>query len=333
MLNFCTLFNSAYLSRGLVLYTSLERHCENFHLYILAFDEKCYTFLKKLHLRKATVIRLSEFETDALLEVKKGRTSAEYCWTCTPSIIDYCFKAYNLNNCTYVDADLMFFSDPTVLIDEMEEDSVLITEHRFTKEHDYALSNGKYCVQFVTFKNTQQALTVLQWWRQACIEWCYNRLEGGKFGDQKYLDNWTRDFTGVHELQHLGGGVAPWNVQQYNFQNGTGSKIIGTELTSKKRFELVFFHYHDFRYLVKDSVRITSESYRIENDVIKLIYTPYVADLERIERWIKEVDPTQQYHENELELEWIGRSLGRRIIFSVLGQYRTFFKRYKLLES
>jgi len=333
MLNFCTLFNSAYLSRGLVLYYSLEEQCENFHLYILAFDDKCLSFLQKLNLRYATIISLAEFETEALLEVKKGRTPAEYCWTCTPSIIDYCIKRYQLDNCTYVDADLMFFSNPAVLIEEMGNNSVLITEHRFSEEHDHSLSNGNYCVQFVTFKNTAEAIKVLEWWRIACIEWCYNRIEDGKFGDQKYLDSWTRDFAGVHELQHLGGGVAPWNVQQYSFQKAPGNNVVGTELASKEKFDLIFFHFHDFKYFMKDTLRVTSEAYRITNDVIDLIYRPYIAALGKVECKIKNLDPEQQYHEKELELEWIRRSLGRRIIFSFLGQYKTYFKKYKLIES
>ena len=88
-------------------------------------------------------------------------------------------------------------------------------------------------MQFVTFKNTVQGLKVLNWWRDACIEWCYARHEDGKFGDQKYLDNWTTMFEGVRELKHLGGGVAPWNLQQYDFYS-KNEKLYLTEKTSGK---------------------------------------------------------------------------------------------------
>ena len=79
MLNFCTLFDSVYLSRGLAMYNSLNQHCKDFHLYIFAFDDKCYSVLKSLQLENATVISLSEFEDGELLRVKPTRTRAEYC--------------------------------------------------------------------------------------------------------------------------------------------------------------------------------------------------------------------------------------------------------------
>ncbi len=50
MLNFCTLFDSRYMSRGMAMYESLKKHCNNFHLYIFAFDDPCYNFFKKMHL-------------------------------------------------------------------------------------------------------------------------------------------------------------------------------------------------------------------------------------------------------------------------------------------
>src|SRR5258706_2554313 len=209
MTNFCTLFDSNYLGRGLALYESLCRVCPSFHLYILAFDEKSKRFLKEKNYPFITVISLDEFEDQELLKVKPGRSAAEYCWTCTHSAILYCIQKYNLSSCTYIDADMIFYSDPKVLIDEMGNDSVLISEHRYTRLYDQSKTSGIYCVQFMCFKNTGEGMTVLQWWRNACLEWCYARYEDGKFGDQKYLDNWRRDFKGIHVLQHEGGGIAP----------------------------------------------------------------------------------------------------------------------------
>jgi hypothetical protein len=49
MLNFCTLFDSNYLSRGLALFESLKKTETNFHLYVVAFDNECYDYLKNLN--------------------------------------------------------------------------------------------------------------------------------------------------------------------------------------------------------------------------------------------------------------------------------------------
>lgn len=329
MLNFCTLFNSAYLSRGLTMYSSLEKYCPKFHVYILAFDDSCFQALKDLGLKHATIISLKDFENEDLLRVKPERTLGEYCWTCTPSIIWYCLHSFSLNHCTYVDADLMFFDDPQVLFDEMEGDSVLITDHHYSSEYDQTEINGRYCVQFVTFINDSRGLKVLEWWKDACIEWCFNRAEDGKFGDQKYLDCWTERFNGVHELKHLGGGVAPWNVQQYTFKR-KGKKIFGRELTTKKDFTLIFYHYHDFRYCEENVFALTAVLYRIEPDVVVKIYKPYVKRLLKEEARVKAYSATQVYHEPKLDLSWIRRSVGRQILFFLFGSYRNFYKIWKL---
>ena len=50
MLTFCTLFDSNYLDKGLVLYESMANVMENFKLYILAMDEKCEDILKDMNL-------------------------------------------------------------------------------------------------------------------------------------------------------------------------------------------------------------------------------------------------------------------------------------------
>ncbi len=278
-INFCTLFDSNYLHFGLSLHASLQKHCPNFHLYIFAFDKKCEDFLRKTELKNVTIISLQEFEDEKLLAIKSSRSKGEYCWTSTASTILYVLKNFNVASCTYVDSDIFFFSDPKCLIEEMGEKSVLITSHRYSPRHDQSLKSGKYCVQFMTFKNNASGLEVLNWWRDRCIEWCYNRVEDGKFGDQKYLDDWTSRFNCIHELENLGGGVAPWNVEQYGFARDV-DKVSAVEKSSGKKFSLVFYHFHAFKLLNKNALQLTAKEYKIASDVLRNIYKPYIAEIE-----------------------------------------------------
>ena len=325
MIYFCTLFNSIYLTRGLAMYRSLERNCPAFHLYIFAFDNDCYNVLNQLELKHATIISLQEFESDELLRVKPTRTAGEYCWTCTPSTILYCIERYDLSHCTYIDADLLFYDDPARLVEEMDEShAVLITEHRYTPEYDQSETSGKYCVQFTTFKNDTRGLKALRWWKDACLDWCFSRMEDGKFGDQKYLDDWTVRFEGVHELKNLGGGVAPWNVQQYEIENIAG-RLIGRERSTGQEFRLVFYHFHDFKYGIKNTFSL-GVNYQLDKEVVQCIYRPYVHELNLAKKEILGINPGLQPHE-EQHIPWLGPSIRRTFLLNLLGRYENFYKR------
>lgn len=332
MLNFCTLFNTTYLSRGLAMYRSLEQHCEDFHLYIFAFDQHCFEALVKLNLPHASIVSLKEFENADLLAVKTERTAQEYCWTCASSTIKHSITAFQLDHCTYVDADLLFFKNPQVLIDEMGEKSVLITEHRYTPAYDQSAASGIYCVQFMTFKNTEEGMSVLNWWVNACLDWCFNRFEDNKFGDQKYLDDWTTRFSCVHVLNHLGGGVAPWNIQQYAFKNVSGEAIC-KELSENQIFDLVFYHYHGFSYSSKRSYMLTHKFYNLNRNHIKHIYKPYVKALSLAEEQINaNLDGIVPYAINH-KPEWVNKMTRKYLVFSLLGSYRHFYAKWSLQYS
>lgn len=262
------------------MYQSLKKESDLFHLYIFAFDDRSCELLNKMKLEHVTVIPLNDFEDTELLKVKDSRSAGEYCWTCTPSTIKYCIDKYSLESCTYLDADLYFYSNPSVLIEEMGNKSVLITEHRYTQEYDQSATSGIYCVQFMTFKNDANGMKVLNWWKDACNEWCFARVEDGKFGDQKYLDNWTTRFDGVHVLKNLGGGVAPWNVQQYDI--------------SDKDFKLIFYHFHNFKFLNNNKIELGS--YKIKKRDLQLLYAPYLKHLENIKNELEIIGETYDYH-------------------------------------
>lgn len=271
------------------MYQSLEKTGTDFNLYIFAFDDTSFQILKKLQLKHATIISLKEFEDEKLLEVKSGRTKAEYCWTCTSSTILYVIENFKVESCTYVDADLYFYQNPKILFDEMGDKSVLITEHRYPPKFNRVNTSGIYCVQFITFLNNEEGLTVLKWWRDSCIEWCYDRYEDGKFGDQKYLDDWTTRFKGLHVLNHLGGGLASWNVEQWPLINKKNNIITFKDTINNNTFEAIFYHFHHVRFYQNDVVDLGWRHPTMP--VVKYLYTPYIIELQNIELLVKKIHP------------------------------------------
>lgn len=191
MTHFCTLFNKSYLHYGVALYNSIENNSNgDFHLFVLAMDEDTFDFLNTNSFNKITCISLNDFEDDDLKLVKLKRSFGEYCWTCTPSLIKFCLEKFKIPECIYLDADLYFYSDPSIGWKEMPENySIFLTEHNYHPKHDKRFYNGMYCVQYVGFRNNVSGLNALNWWKQSCLNWCYAKYENGKFGDQKYLDD------------------------------------------------------------------------------------------------------------------------------------------------
>lgn len=273
-LNFCTLFDSNYLTRGLALHQSLLAHCPEFTLYVYCFDDETHRILCEIKPPRLVPVSLAEFESEELLAVKPSRTKGEYCWTCTSHVVHHALEKFALGNVTYLDADIFFFSNPGILLDEMNAagGSILITGHNYTPRYDQSAECGIYCVQFISFNADENGMTALRWWCDRCIEWCFNRKEDGRFGDQKYLDDWPKRFAGVHVLRHSGGGVAPWNVQQYSVGRGESCPTVDG-------VPVVFYHFHNLAWHEDDTFML--DHYRISRDVQDIIYRPYVDALRR----------------------------------------------------
>ena len=295
MITFCTLFDSYYLDKGLALYHSLEQNAAEFKLYIFCFDDQSFQTLSDLNLVHAVIIHHSQIEDEQLLTLKEERSKAEYCWTCTPVIIEYVLKQYQEQNCTYIDADLYFFRDPEILFDEIREAKahVVITPHRFSDTWNgrrLCKRSGKYCVEFNYFDQSEEAWEALNWWKQKCYEWCYHLYEPERMGDQKYLEKFPVLFHDVHELAHLGGGVAPWNLGQYSLVKAEDERPVLRDKKTGTEFSLIFYHFQNIRYLSEKLVNISSGSH---NKKLKdVIYRPYLKDIETNRKKLKEYDVT-----------------------------------------
>lgn len=153
-------------------------------------------------------------------------------------------------------------------------------------------------------------MKVLNWWRNACLEWCYNRFEEGRFGDQKYLDDWPVRFEGVHVLKHLGGGVAPWNMQQYLFKRENGI-LTGEVLNTGEKFEVIFFHFHSLMFVSPDY--FSPRPYYKRNDsVIILLFNPYTKAIKRIREQYPSVKKAERYLHGRAYCKYLAETFVRR---------------------
>jgi hypothetical protein len=270
--NFCTIFDSVYLSKGLALYYSLEKVC-NFKLYVFTSDKDCLRSLEERNLDKLIIVNLKDIENEKLLDLKDKRDTGEYYWTLKAHCITHLFNSVNLDLVSYIDADIFFYSSPKPLFDELGENSVLITPHNFSPTYKNDIKNGIYNAGYITFRNDEAGRNALRWWKDRCVEWCYRKKEGGKFGDQLYL-NTLSAFEGVHSLFHKG-ILANWNVQQYRFIIKNNSIEGITSLN--KSFKVIFFHFHYLTFYTNGEVELGRRL--ISKEIINLFYKPYIKML------------------------------------------------------
>jgi len=264
MEHYVTLFDSLFLPQGLALHISMQRHLNNYTLWVLCVDDDVHDILTRLNLPNVRLLKLSKLETVELLGVKLTRSKGEYCWTLTPFAPRFVFEAdSSVQRVTYLDADLWFRKPPAPIFREFDASGkhVLITDHAYAPEYDQSATSGQYCVQFMIFTR-EGGEVVRKWWEDRCIEWCYARVEDGKFGDQKYLDDWPECFSDfVHVLSDKGLSLAPWNAKRFPY----GASI--------------FYHFHELRIVSDEEINIGL--YSLPRPLILAVYQPYIVDLRK----------------------------------------------------
>ena len=288
---YCTFFDRNYLSKAVALFGSLQRHeAQEYKVIAICLDEISRIILLKMNLLNVELVPLhliEKFDSD-LLVAKGNRDLIEYYWTLTASVVLYLLDANPvIEQITYLDADLFFYSSPSPIFEEMGENSIVIHEHRYssTLAHLVPLS-GRFNVGLLVFRNDPVGRATLKWWRERCIEWCYLQFGSGKMGDQMYLDEWPTRFEKVYILQNLGAGVAPWNHEQYSFCVGKDAVV------TIDGFPLIFYHFHALFYSDPDVIIPAKHvHYPLNIDVLKYCYLPYLAALDEATHKLSQILP------------------------------------------
>lgn len=261
---FVTIIDSLYLAQALTLHRSMLRHLDAFSLWIVCVDPSSFETLQALKLKNVFLINLREHEPSLYRQAKLNRSSGEYCWTLNPLAPQLVFKhANDIGRLTYLDADLWFTANPKILFEEFEgsQKSILITEHAYLDQYPSQNLSGRFCAQWITYSQTNYIEPVL-WWEQQCLEWCYDRIEDGKLGDQKYLEEWPVLFPElIHIYSNPKAIMAPWNL--------------GENKTPKDAFA---HHFHGLR--LQSNSQYVLKAHALPSDQSwEYLYLPYLNDL------------------------------------------------------
>lgn len=287
---YCTYFDHNYLSRGLALYHSLQRHAPGSRLWVLCLSEACCQALAALDLPDLVAVRLTEFEASdpEIAATRAHRSTAEYYFTCTAAWTLFVMaREPDAGWITYLDGDLFFFGSPEVIYGELGDAAAAIIPHRYTAKLARLRKFGTYNVGWVGARNDPDGIALMQWWRKQCIEWCHDYVDGNRFADQGYLDSFPQLSARVKIIGNIGANLAPWNIGNYRID------VRDRQVLLDAVNPLVFFHFQGLRKGMHWFIFNSHRSYRapFSSAVRHHIYKPYVDQLLAIE---KSVDPVLQ---------------------------------------
>lgn len=258
-MNFCTLFDRAYAPKGMALIESIKRWMP---------DAKCFVlYLGDDSPQIENVTYLRDIITDELLTAQENRTWKEFSWTLGSWWVWWLLKI--LDSVIYVDADTFFFNAL-----ELPKADIAICPHRWTPRHkDNLIANGIYNVGLVSFRGTRAGKRCATDWKNNCVEWCYAKHDGERFGDQGYLNNWVETY-GAFVINHLGINLAPWNQEQYSYCLEDGHLFVDD---GKNCDPLIMYHFSEFGTLKHGKPIRTN--YPLNPMVEQYIYAGYESEI------------------------------------------------------
>lgn len=278
------------------MHESLLRHfTQPWTLHLLAADLKTLGLLDDMRLQNVDVMPLAGFEHAMnLKEIKESRTWKEYMWGMASNLIDFWLPWMDEDGITYLDSDLRFLSDPSVMFEEIQNRSIAIIPHRFIPSKQYLVRNGIYNVAWVSIRNTETGRRCSARWRQQVMQWCFDRVEGqNACGDQKFLDEWPALYgRECCIIQNIGANLAPWNLANWHLSERNGEVYADDT-------KAVFFHAHEFQ----DAAHLTN--YVLRDEDRQHIYSPYVAAWTAANTRIAEAErkAAEQRHLIEMEAQ------------------------------
>jgi len=275
--NFCTIGSRKYLIKLIALYNSLLKSGCQFQLWVLSMDDFTYKVLSDLKLNHLNIISIKTLEEDnEILQEKEGKTENEYCWMLKAPLMEYVLLQQNIESIIYTDSDIYFLKDPSELFEYFKLYSIYLCPQRDMDiiEQKY----GKYQAGLIGFKNDDEGIEALGYWKVKCLEWCRSEYDsvGQRFGDQKYLDEIPYRFHSVKNEDNYGVNAAPWNCV-YNKER---TVVIENGLPHVNKDEIILFHFACITIFNETEFDLWNlDRLEIPKHILSNLYIPYIIEL------------------------------------------------------
>jgi hypothetical protein len=245
-------------------------------------DDEVKSLLKSMALERVILITMKQIEAQdpELAAIKATRNDKEYIWSTKGSVFLYLFRNYpKLNHIVWLDGDTKFYADPEPIFNELSKCSILLTKERFV-EANSGLNDiyGIFNTGLMGFNKNSNAINCIKWFRKKCIEWCFDRVELGKWSDQMYVNNWPMMFKDIRVIKDIGINVTAWNIQ------GTEVSLLANDIYINGE-KLVFYHYSGLKFMNYSEFDLCSYI-ELPKDVKELIYKPYIEKYQNMINYV-----------------------------------------------
>lgn len=284
MRHYYTLGDNRYLPQLHTLLDSVRKNFKEDHkFHVLALDQKTHASLSGRtgdFLEVYSTDQVNEdFELRSLKHLQPSREAVsnatssgkdpqhvQYCWALSSCFGNWLMEKYSCP-LTYVDADLMFYSDMDDFFNELGDGSIGLVRHRIP----YLYGSGEYNVGIVHFKSDGPGKSALRRWSQMMKNPQNSYSLGfGSCGDQKYLEIIQQIYRDdVVIVDENFGHLAPWNVTQHGYED---DRIVWQD----RRQKLTYFHFAHF-VLQEEGYRASYANEWIWGDPLKV--GPFVRRL------------------------------------------------------
>jgi hypothetical protein len=210
-----TVCNSDFLAQARTLADSFIGH--DFDFYIGCTDLESHTL--NSNGSKIEVIGVDKLLNKEEFRNLKYRNIVEFCTAIKPFSLSF-LLGRGYKNIFYFDPDIFVYNTKFIFDLSRDSASINLTPHSIKPENCFMqelrrTEFGIYNLGFLHVKNDVNGVELCNWWKQRCLDDCYDDIASGVFTDQKFFDLVPALFDNVRILRRLDLNLAYWNFRLY----------------------------------------------------------------------------------------------------------------------